>query len=222
MLPKDRGLRMLYIFLEAYNPFSILPTNLNNLKEGAASMSEQTGNGTVSGNGAGTVGDMETLLDLDTVENMNFDSIEDAPGFVVPPNGVYLLQLDKATIEKYKTKAKDGQPAEERKRFSHYYSILDTLELEDAKEQSPKIGDKFSERFMFNEKGLSYWKTKAKDILGNLGQGVTVANVLKELNTGTYSFTAKITNKKSKGTDGKEYTNTQVRVSKRTIEPELP
>lgn len=164
----------------------------------------------------------ETLLDLDSVEGMNFSDIEDAPGFVNPPNGIYILTLDKACIETYKTKEKDGKPSETRKRFAHYYSVTAVNELEDAKEQAPTIGSKFSERFMLNEKGITYWKSKAKDIVGELGQGITVANVLAELNTGNYSFVAKIQNKKTKGQDGKDYTNCNVRVVRKVVEPTLP
>lgn len=150
----------------------------------------------------------DTLLDLDTIEGMDFDAIEDAPGFVQPPNGVYDLRVEKACIEKYKTKEGD-----ERQRFAHYYIIDNVVELEDAAEQAPKNGDKFSERFMCNAQGISYWKTKAKSILGDIGPGMTVPNVLKELTGGGYAFRARITNKKTKGkTDGKEYTNANVRV----------
>lgn len=162
----------------------------------------------------------ETLLDLDSVEDMDFESIEDAPGFVTPPNGLYLLTVQKACVEAYKTKARDGKPSENRKRFAHYYTIDKVLELEDTSEQAPKEGDKFSERFMFNEQGVKYWKTKAKAILGEVGK-VSVANVLTELSTGNYHFKAKIQNKKSKGDDGKEYTNTQVRVLAKEAEPSL-
>lgn len=148
----------------------------------------------------------ETLLDLDSVNDMSFEDIPEAPGFVQPPDGLYNLTITKAAIEEYKTKE-----GEERKRFAHYYSVKNTLELADPTEQAPNEGDKFSERFMMNEQGLKFWKTKAKAILGDIGS-ITVANALAELSTGNYSFKARIQNKKSKGKDGKEYTNTQVRI----------
>ncbi len=185
---------VLYVYPKGYNPLNIFPKKEDEM--------EQTTQNAVS---------EETLLDLDTVEDLNFDEIQDAPGFVTPPNGLYLLTLDKACIEAYKTKAKDGQPSENRKRFAHYYSIAQVLELEDPNEQSPSVGDKFSERFMMNEQGLKYWKTKAKSIVGDIGKQ-TVANVLKELSSGMYTFKAKIQLKKTKGKDNKDYTNVQVRV----------
>lgn len=157
----------------------------------------------------------ETLLDLDNIGDIDFDSIEEAPGFVEPPDGVYMLVVEKAAIETYKTKE-----GETKKRFSHYYSISSVVELADSTEQEPKVGDKFSERFQANEKGIPYWKTKAKAILGDIGK-VSVANALAELSTGNYSFKARVNTKKSKGKDGKEYKNVQVRVLTEAQHPEL-
>jgi len=157
----------------------------------------------------------ETLLDLDSVDEMSFDEIPDAPGFIQPPDGTYMLCVEKAAIESYKTKE-----GEARKRFAHYYAVVDVIELSDANEQKPTVGDKFSERFMMNEKGLQYWKTKAKQILGDVGK-ITVANALAELSTGNYTFKARVQTKKSKGKDGKEYNNVQVRVLKAPQEVEL-
>lgn len=151
----------------------------------------------------------ETLLDLDNVEDLDFDGIEAAPGFVDPPDGVYILNVTKATIESYKTKE-----GEARKRFAHYYQISKVEELADSGEQAPNIGDKFSERFMMNEQGIKYWKSKAKDIVGEMGK-VSVANVLAALSSGDYSFKARVQTKKSKGKDGKEYRNVQVKVLER-------
>ena len=148
----------------------------------------------------------ETLLDLDSVEDIDFDSIQDAPGFIEPPDGVYKLNVEKAAIETYKTKE-----GETKRRFAHYYAVSAVIELADPTEQEPKAGDKFSERFMVNDVGIQYWKTKAKAILGDIGK-VTVQNALAELSTGNYTFKARVNTKKSKGKDGKEYKNVQVRV----------
>jgi len=149
----------------------------------------------------------ETLLDLDNVDDMNFDEIPEAPGFIEPPDGVYILDVTKACIEEYTTKE-----GEERKRFSHYYSVAKVVELADPNEQAPNVGDKFSERFMMNEQGLKFWKTKAKAILGDVGK-ITVSNALEELSSGNYRFKARVQMKKSIGkNDKKEYKNIQVRV----------
>lgn len=164
-----------------------------------------------------------TLLDLDTVEDMDFDSIEDPPGFVNPPDGVYDLRITKACIEKYKVKNPGPGESNERKRFAHYYTIERVVEIADSTEQEPKVGDKFSERFMMNEDGMKYWKGKAKAILGDVGK-VSVSNVLAELSSGNYLVRARITNKKSKGKKGtpdenKEYNNTNVRIIGKPGEP---
>lgn len=149
----------------------------------------------------------ETLLDLDNVDEMSFDDIPEAPGFVQPPDGVYDLAITKACIEAYKTKE-----GEDKKRFSHYYGIERVVELADSTEQAPNVGDKFSERFQMNDQGLKFWKTKAKAILGDVGK-ITVANALAEMSTGNYKVRARVQLKKTKGKqDGKEYTNIQVRI----------
>lgn len=148
----------------------------------------------------------ETLLDLDNVNDMDFDDIPEAAGFVEPPNGVYDLRITKAVIEDYKTKEQ-----EEKRRFSHYYQIEKAVELADPNEQAPNVGDKFSERFQMNDQGLKFWKTKAKAILGDVGK-ITVANALSELSTGNYVFRARVQMKESKGKDGKTYKNIQVRI----------
>jgi hypothetical protein len=200
-----KGGNPIYTYPQGYNPLHISPVKGSN-----TTMENITQNATE-----------ETLLDLDDVEGMDFDSIEDAPGFVTPPDGLYMLTLTKACVEAYKTKATADKPSENRKRFAHYYAIAKVLELDDSTEQAPKEGDKFSERFMHNAEGIKYWKTKAKAILGDIGK-VSVANVLAELSSGNYTFKAKIQNKKSKGkSDNKEYTNTQVRVLKVEKDPSL-
>lgn len=174
-----------------------------------------------------------TLLDLDTVSTLSFDDLEEAPGFVIPPNGVYDLLLETAKIEEFTSKEKGTQGQEGYKaaakghRIAHYYTIDECLELVDPKEQKPAKGSKFSERFQLNEQGLKYWKTKAKQILGDNvdGANLTVANVVKELATGTYRVKAKVNLKVTDGTGenaGKKFTNIQIRVLERKVQPDLP
>jgi len=168
-----------------------------------------------------------TLLDLDTVSSLSFDDLEEAAGFVIPPAGVYGLLLETAKLEQFTTKEKDGKPAEKRHRIAHYYTIESVDELVDSNEQKPPVGSKFSERFQLNEMGLKYWKTKAKQILGDTvdGANLTVANVIKELGAGTYRIKAKVALKVTEGTgdnEGKKFTNIQIRVLSRNVEPALP
>jgi hypothetical protein len=168
-----------------------------------------------------------TLLDLDTVSSLSFDDLEEAPGFVIPPAGVYDLLLETAKLEEYTKKAKGDEPASKGHRIAHYYTIEAVEELVDPKEQKPPIASKFSERFQLNEQGLKYWKTKAKQILGDSvdGANLTVANVIKELAAGTYRIKAKVALKVTDGTGentGKKFTNIQIRVLKRLEQPSLP
>lgn len=160
-----------------------------------------------------------TLLGLDDIENMDFDSIEDAPGFVQPPDGIYKLMVFKADLNKYKVKPENQVPGEptEKKRFRLFYEIMEIEEMDEAAEQKPKVGDKFSENFMVNEEGVKYWKSKAKAIMGRELGKVTVANVLKELGAGNYEFRAKVQNTENEGkagtaNAGKKFKNTNVRV----------
>ena len=153
----------------------------------------------------------ETLLDLDNMGDLSFDSIPEAPSFVIPPDGVYMLSVTKACIETYATKEQENK-----QRISHYYSIAEVLELSNPSEQAPSIGDKFSERFQANEDGLKYWKAKAKAILGDVGK-ITVKTALAELSSGGYTFKARVQVKTTAGkgdNKGKTYQNIQVRVLK--------
>lgn len=158
----------------------------------------------------------DTLLDLDTVNNLSFDDMEEAVGFVVPPEGIYRLQMDKATMEKYEAKdPKNAGQKIKKGRISHYYSILEVLELVKSDEQHPPIGGKFSERFQLNENGLKYWKKKTKDILGDVGTNLTVSAVLQEASTGVYTFKARVKHKETEGEGanaGKKFTNIQVQI----------
>jgi len=168
-----------------------------------------------------------TLLDLDTVSSLSFDDLEEAPGFVIPPAGVYGLLLETAKLEEFTRKAKGDEPATKGHRIAHYYTIEAVEELIDPKEQKPPVGSKFSERFQLNEQGLKYWKTKAKQILGDSvdGANLTVTNVIKELGAGTYRIKAKVALKVTDGTGenlGKKFTNIQIRVLERKKEPDLP
>lgn len=180
---------------------------------------------------AGTIGagtedlDSTTLLDLDNIDDLDFGSIEKAPGFVQPPDGIYILSVDKACVESYQTKGTSDKPAATKRRFAHYYSIVSVVELANASEQKPNVGDKFSERFMLNAEGKKYWASKAEDIIGkeNIGAGVKVPEILQTLTTGGYQFKARVVNKKTPEknpdgtlkTGGREFTNTNVRVMAR-------
>jgi hypothetical protein len=158
---------------------------------------------------------MQTLLGLEDLESINFDDIEEAPGFVIPPEGNYRLCLDKACLEQYKTKK---EPMKPRRRLAHYLKIVKVLDLADSKEKIPSEGSLFSERWQLTADGLKYWKTRAVAILGADTTGMSVGQVLKALNEGGFVFDAKIKHKNTKGEDGKDYTNINLQVTSRSQE----
>ncbi len=167
-----------------------------------------------------------TLLDLDSVLGTSIDGVEDAPEFVTPPAGNYLLGVQKASAEKYKTTNKETMEEEERVRIRLTYQVMKTVELANAQDDQPVAdGSLFSEQFMTNPEGLSYFKRQAKNILGEEAiKGVSIGEILNELGNG-HSFTAEVRIKKTKGKDAtgqpKVFENVQVRIKNRQ-EPDLP
>ena len=169
----------------------------------------------------------ETLLSLDDVLGQSIDDVEDAPEFATPPDGKYRLGCSDAKIEKYKTKDKESGDEVEKTRIKIVYQVMKTVELSDGEETPVADGPLFTETFMTNKQGLSYFKRQAKNILGEeFIKGATIGDILKELPNG-HSFDAdvrvKVTQGK-KGDDGKQktYTNPQVRIKPGTgAEPQL-
>jgi hypothetical protein len=161
-------------------------------------------------------GQMNSLLGMEDLENLNFDEIEEAPGFVIPPEGSYRLTLDKACIETYKTKEEPNKP---KRRIAHYIKVLKVHELVDPKEKAPSEGSMFSERWQINSDGLKYWKSRAVSILNEDTTGAKVGDIIKMLNDGGFVFDAKIKHKETKSEkDGKTYTNINLQVTGRSQE----
>lgn len=151
-------------------------------------------------------GASETLLDLESINDIDLSTVEDVPEFVEPPNGVYQLGL-KAKIEGYKNKEGEANT-----RIRHIYEIQKVIELADKTELEPTEGSLFSETFVANGEGLKYWKAKAKSILGDLGNS-KVSEVLNELNSGvSFRATTKLKKTADKNDKTKEFTNVQIRV----------
>ena len=154
--------------------------------------------------------EMETLLGLENLEDINLDEVEDLPGFVLPPEGVLRLMLERAFIDTYSTKE---EPEKKKRRIKHMYTILGVKELNDASEKIPAEGSKFDERWQLTPDGIKYWKLRAKDFLGDDLAGLQLGQALKILTDKEIVFTAKVSHRKSKSDkDGKEYTNVNLRV----------
>lgn len=170
----------------------------------------------------------ETLLDLDSVLGSNIDEVPDAPEFVLPPDGSYRLGVQDSKAEKYKTTDKDSGEEIEKTRLKIIYTVLETKELSDPEEEPVANGSLFSEQFMTNAQGLSYFKRQAKNILGEDNiKGVTVGDIIKELpNDHTFDADVKVKSTPGKDRDGnkKTFQNVQVRIKAGTgaVDPVLP
>lgn len=154
----------------------------------------------------------ETLLDFSNTEldDIDLGTIDTLPSFLQPPEGTFVLHMEKASVEK----KVDKETKVVKKRIQHLYSIYKTIELADSSELIPPDGSLFTENFQLNAEGLKYWKKKATQILDVKSiDNSKLTDVLKELTDGKYYFNAKIVLKKTQNkADGKEYTNVQVRV----------
>lgn len=154
----------------------------------------------------------ESLLGMEDLNSLNFDEIEEAPGFVVPPEGSYRLELNKACQETYKTKK---EPNKQRRRLAHYYKIVKVVSLNDPKEKVPSEGSMFSERWQLTPDGLKYWKSRAKALLGDADTtGMNLGGVLEALNVASPVVDCNIKHKVVKNKeDGKDYVNIQMQVT---------
>jgi hypothetical protein len=142
------------------------------------------------------------LLDLDAMFDTKMDEVETLPDFVNPPAGNYLLSVHDCDIKKYKTKPKDGKPAQDMASINLTYKVDQTIETKDI---PVKDGALFSERFTATEEGLKYFKKQAMNILGvESFEGASLKDVMEGVK-GT-QFNAQVTVVKSG-----EYENVRVR-----------
>jgi len=165
----------------------------------------------------------ETLLDgdIEDLDTISADTIEDQPGFVDPPTGIYTLSVQKAATEIYVPKK--GDNANKRmSRIKHIYRIDNVVEISDKSELIPPENALFSEQFSGNADGRKYWKFKAKAILNRKELGkATIKEICEELTNNSTPFRAKVINQQKTGDDGTVYTNIQVRVVQGRKSPTL-
>lgn len=154
----------------------------------------------------------DTLLDLDSVDNMAGDEIEDVAGFVEPPTGLYRLKCTKAASRSYSPKKGDNANKKVTQ-IRFMYSIVKVIELDDKKELIPPETGMFSEQFQGTKQGMKYWKFKAKALLAmeNFGKA-TVKEINDKITDSEPEFDAKVTCNKTKNDDGTTFTNINVRV----------
>lgn len=155
-----------------------------------------------------TEGNQATILDLDSMMDMEMDKVETLPDFVTPPAGTYMLSVTDCKTEKYTPKAtKENTKPTEAVRIKLFYQVDQTIESVDL---PVKDGSLFSESFMFTEDGLKYFKRQAMNILNVPDfEGAKLRDVIDGVKGA--AFKAKITIRKTANPAGGEYENVQVR-----------
>jgi hypothetical protein len=90
------------------------------------------------------------------------------------------------------------------------YSVVETISVA-ANEPPCPDGTLFTETFMATEQGLGYFKKRIKELMGASDvAGVTLGDMMSSVKG--QEFTARVSTKKTKGNDGTEYENIQIRV----------
>lgn len=155
--------------------------------------------------------EIETL-DLGAMMEQTLDDIPDAPDFVTPPAGEYQLMLKEAKIETYTAKAKGEDEGGERQRLKILYTIVETMAVSGNEPPVPNES-MFSETFQGTKQGLSYFKTRLKNIM-NVSDlnGVSLGDMMDSAK-GTI-FHAKISIRKTpkEGSPGEFYENVNIKV----------
>lgn len=149
-----------------------------------------------------------TILDLDSMLDIEMDKVETLPDFVTPPAGLYELEVTEAKTEKYLPKKSTDNPnPKETLRLKIFYKVVETLESVDL---PVKNGSLFSESFQATEEGIKFFKRQALNILNVKDfEGAKLKDVMDGLKEAV--FKAKITIRKSANPAGGEYENVQVR-----------
>lgn len=147
-----------------------------------------------------------TILDLDSLLDSTMDNVPDVPDFLTPPDGLYKLACSDAKIEEYEVKKGENKGAK-RARIKITHKVVATIETNGVPVPDNSL---FSEQFMATEEGLKYFKKAATKML-NVSDlnGVPIREVLASLKDAEYD--ARVTTKKSKGDDGSEFENVNVR-----------
>jgi hypothetical protein len=159
----------------------------------------------------------ETLLDLDSVADMDLGGINDLPEFCTPPDGLYVFCTNSAKITANKNK--EGK---EVKKINHTYHICKVIQVVTQDDLVPDLGNLVGENFTMNAQGLSIWKLKAKGILGQeiISTKGTIGDVLEEMNDSRHYFVGKTRIKKT-NKEGVDYENVQVQVVRKAVEEDM-
>src|SRR5690606_31920075 len=144
-----------------------------------------------------------TILDLDKLMDSTLDNVADIPDYMNPPNGLYVLSIHDAVIEKGKAK-EDGKPVGSR--FKLTYKVDETIETTEAPVAD---GTLFNETFMGTEQGLEFFKKRVKSVMNADDlSGVAIRDLLEGLKG--VQFKAALTTRTSIS-NGKSYENVNIR-----------
>lgn len=147
-------------------------------------------------------------LDLGAMMDASLDNIAEAPDFNNPPAGLYILECKEAKVDKYKTKK---EPDVEKQRLKILYAVSQTVQLASDKEPPVPDGSMFSETFQATEEGLSYLKKRIREVMNASDlTGVSLGEMMNSVKGTT--FQARITIRTTKGDNGKDYENVNIRV----------
>ena len=146
-------------------------------------------------------------LDLGAMMEASLDSIPDAPDFSNPPAGEYRLLCKEAKIDKYETKK---EPGIEKQRLKILYAVEATVSVAGNEPPVPD-GSMFSETFQATEEGLSYFKKRIREVMNASDlTGVSLGEMMNSVKGTT--FQARITIRSTKGDNGQDYVNVNIRV----------
>lgn len=153
-----------------------------------------------------------SILDLDSLFDQKMSDVEAAPDFVNPPAGLYSLQIKECGPEKYKTKAKDGKPEEDKVRIKTLISVLATTELGDKSQPPVPNGSLFSIQNNADEDGKKYFKRFVMNVM-NASEDDLKEATFKDMFDGMkdITFDAAITVTKTVNPAGGYYENVRVR-----------
>lgn len=117
----------------------------------------------------------ETLLDMDDLDSLTLDNVDEAPEFMCPPSGHYLLGIKEASIQKKETDEGTKQS------IRLIFFVRSTVELASQDDDLVPDGTLFSENFQGTKQGLEFFKTRMKKLLGEDLTGISIPDMLQFL-----------------------------------------
>lgn len=146
----------------------------------------------------------QTVLDMEALLDSTMDEVEQAPDYVEPPAGQYILAVHEVTLAPAKTA--DKPPV-----ITTTLEVIETIQLANPTVDLPvPAGSLFSIRNNYDDKGLPYFKRNAAKILGASVDGVPMRDIFLEL-TNVKEVPAVVTRREYKKEDQTTAWSTDVR-----------